>query len=96
MIARPSNEAGLGDDEATDELVATLRQERDRLLTERDESRVETEAWRAKAEEARLRFVFKPAMMRSVRVRALQVPLVYHLVGRLPIPAVAGPAMVTP
>jgi hypothetical protein len=41
---------GLGEDE----LVAELRQERDRLLTERDQSRTEAEMWRVRTEEARL------------------------------------------
>jgi predicted nucleic acid-binding Zn-ribbon protein len=54
MVARTSDEAGPGDDEAADRLMTMLRQERDRLVTERDQSRAETEAWRGKAEEARL------------------------------------------
>jgi hypothetical protein len=54
MAARAPDEAGLGDDQADDELAAALRQERDRLLTERDQARAETEGWRGKAEEARL------------------------------------------
>jgi hypothetical protein len=50
MLEQARDGLGLGEDE----LVAELRQERDRLLAERDQSRAEVEIWRVRTEEARL------------------------------------------
>jgi hypothetical protein len=54
MLENANDGLSLGDGEATDELATELRRERDRLLTERDQARTDCEAWRVKAEEARL------------------------------------------